>query len=454
MLVYVISKNGVRLMPCVRNRHVRMLLTERKAKVINKDPFTIQLLYDTEEITQDIDLKVDTGYQHVGISACSDKAELYSAEVELLSGQKQRLEERRKYRRQRRSRKRHRKCRFRNRRRDDGWLAPSVQHKVDSHMKAMTNVMKMLPVTKVVLEVANFDIQKLKNPDIQGNEYQQGEMYDFRNVREYIFFRDNYTCQICGKSAFKDGVQLHWHHVEYWRKNRSNAPANGLSVCTECHCSKNHQPDGVLWGRVAQQKPFKAETFMATVRKILFNTAKETFDIPVEATYGYLTKDKRIALKLDKTHFNDAYCIGEKQPALRLSNASFFKEKRKNNRELQKFYDAKYIDSRDDKRKSGKDLFSGRSTRNKNRNTENLHKYRKQKVSKGRISTRTKRYPMQPNDLITWKSRQWVVIGTHCNGTRVLVSGHGLKKQKSIAVKDIKLVNRAKTYYREERNAG
>lgn len=334
MLVYVLSENGVPLMPSTRCGHIRKFLKEHKAKVIKREPFTIQLLYDTDDIVQEVELKIDTGYQHIGGSACSDRAEVYSAEAELLSGQKQRLEDRAEYRRTRRNRLRYRKPRFDNRKTEEGWLAPSLQHKVNSHIKVVGRVTQILPISKIKLEIANFDIQKLKNPEIEGVGYQQGEMYDFRNVREYIFFRDNYTCQICGKNAFKDDVSLHWHHVEFWKDNHSDAPANGLTVCTKCHCSKNHKPGGKLWGIEAKQKEFKAETFMATVRKYILAAVRERFDVPVEATYGYLTKDKRIALGLEKTHYNDAFCIGDKQPGLRLVNPVFYKEKRKNNRSL------------------------------------------------------------------------------------------------------------------------
>lgn len=445
MLVYVMNINGVPLMPSVRCGHIRKLLKEHKAKVVKRDPFTVQLLYDTDDAVQEVELKVDTGYQHVGVSACSDKAELYSAEVNLLSGQKQRLEDRRKYRRDRRNHLRYRKPRFNNRKVEEGWLAPSIQHKIDSHVKAVERVVKILPVSKIMLEVANFDIQKIKNPDVEGADYQHGEMYDFRNVREYIFFRDNYTCQICGKNAFKDGVSLHWHHIEFWKDNHSDAPANGLTVCTKCHCSKNHKPGSKLWGLTAKQKEFKAETFMATVRRLILAAVRDSFGVPVEATYGYLTKDKRITLGLEKTHFNDVYCIGNEQPSLRLASPVFFREKRKNNRSLSKFYDAKYIDGRDGSKKSGKELFSGRSTRNKNLSTENLHRYRSKKVSKGRFSLRTKRHPLQPYDIVAWQNRKWIVSGVQNNGAYIRI--HDSITSKVVRIGDVKLINRAETVY-------
>jgi hypothetical protein len=424
------------------------LLKTKQAKVVKRDPFTIQLLYDTPNIVQDVEYSQDTGYSHIGSSVCSDKAELYSAEIELNSTIKNGLLERRQYRRTRRNRLRYRKCRFDNRSRPEGWLPPSIQHKVDSHVKEIEKVVSILPVRKIFIEVANFDIQKIKNPDISGKEYQEGEMCDFRNLREYVFFRDNYTCQICGRNAFKDGVILHMHHIEYWNNhNRSNTPANGLTVCTKCHSPKNHQKGGALYGLKANQRPFKAETYMATVRKFIINKVRERFpDIEVVATYGYLTKDKRIQLGIEKSHANDAYCIGDKQPELRLAETIYYKQKSKNNRSLSLFYDAKYIDNRDGTKKSGKDLFSGRTTRNKNLSGENLHKYRKEKVSKGRVTTRKQRYVIQPHDIVLYKNRIYEAIGTHSNGKNVVIKSSG--KRKDVSVNKVRLIRHSGTTYR------
>ena len=117
---------------------------------------------------------------------------------------------------------------------------------------------------------------------------------------------------------------------------------------------------------------------------------------------------------------------------------------------LEKFYDAKYIDSRDGSKKTGKELFSGRTTRNKQLNGDNLHKYRKQKVSKGKRVIRKSHYPIQPNDIIIWKNRLWTSKGAHNNGTRVMLDGNNLKKAKSVVIKDLKVKNTAKTIYRKD----
>ena len=130
MMVYVLDVNGLPLMPTERYGYVRKLLKSNKAQVVSGNPFTIRLLCETENNTQDIDLKIDAGYQHIGISACTDNKELFSGELKLLENQSKRLDDRRAYRRTRRNRLRYRKSRFDNRRRPDQWLAPSIQHKL------------------------------------------------------------------------------------------------------------------------------------------------------------------------------------------------------------------------------------------------------------------------------------------------------------------------------------
>lgn len=141
-------------------------------------------------------------------------------------------------RRARRSRKtRHRKARFDNRRRPEGWLAPSVRKKIDTPLKVIADLHKILPIAKVIIETSAFDTQKLK-ADLKdlarpkGEEYQQGEMTGFWNARKYALFRDGHRCQhYKGKS--KDPV-LEVHHIES-RRTGGDAPNNLITLCKTCH---------------------------------------------------------------------------------------------------------------------------------------------------------------------------------------------------------------------------
>ena len=174
-MVYVISQSGKALMPTNRHGKGRHLLREGKARVVRREPFTIQLLYDSKEYTQSVTLGVDTGTGHVGLSATTEKTELFASEVTLRHDIQELMSTRREARRTRRFRKtRYRTLRFDNRRRPDGWLAPSVEQSVNSHLHLIRKVNSILPITKTIIEVAQFDTQLRKKPDIQGEQYQQG----------------------------------------------------------------------------------------------------------------------------------------------------------------------------------------------------------------------------------------------------------------------------------------
>lgn len=213
-MVYVLNINGQPIMPTERHGKVRRFLKEGKAKVIKRCPFTIQLLYETTNFTQSVALGVDAGSKHIGLSATTENNVLYEADVELRNDIVDLLATRRAVRSTRRNHKtRYRKARFNNRThsKKKGWLAPSIRQKIETHLTVIKKVYELLPISKIIVETANFDIQKIKNPNIQGEEYQQGEQLDFWNVREYVLFRDGHICQCC-KGKSKDKV-LNVHHI-------------------------------------------------------------------------------------------------------------------------------------------------------------------------------------------------------------------------------------------------
>ena len=157
------------------------------------------------------------------------------------------------------------------------------------------------------------------------------------------------------------------------------------------------------------QKPLKDATFMSTIRWKLVNA------LMCDYTYGYITKSKRVSLGLEKTHYNDAFCIAGGINQQRIEPI-YFEQIRRNNRSLEKFYDAKYVDIRDKSIKTGQELFCGRRTRNKNLNEENLHKYRGAKKSNGRRNIRKQRYAYQPKDIVTFESKKYSVQGVQNKG--------------------------------------
>ncbi len=335
-MVYVLDKNGHPLMPTNRHGKVRRILKSGNAKVIRRCPFTIQLLYDSTDYTQLISLGIDAGSRHIGVSATTETKVLYEADVTLRNDIVDLLSTRREARRARRNRKtRYRKPRFNNRTRKDGWLAPSVQQKVDTHLTVVHKTTEILPVSSITVETASFDIQKIKNPDISGTGYQQGEQLNFWNVREYVLFRDGHKCQCC-KGKSKDPV-LNVHHIES-RKTGGNAPNNLITLCETCH-KGYHKGTVTLPKAIHRGMKFKDAAFMGIMRWAFYDRVKEIYEplgFRVNMTYGYITKNTRITHGLPKEHFIDARCISGHPDAVSDGTVFYQKKVRCHNRQIHK----------------------------------------------------------------------------------------------------------------------
>ena len=344
-MVYVINKNNKPLMPC-SNRKARLLLKQNKAIVIKRTPFTIKLKYGSSGYVQPISLGVDAGSKHIGLSATTKDKVLFESDVELRNDISDLLLTRRQNRRTRRNRKtRYRQPRFNNRThsKHKGWLAPSIENKINSHLVAINRICKILPITNIVVEVAQFDTQLLKAidnnlPIPQGTDYQQGELLGFANLREFCFFRDNYTCMWCkGKSKNKI---LHMHHWNFWNGDHSNKPSSVITLCDTCNDSKNHKKDtGFLWGWTPKiTKSYKDSAFMGIMRWTFYNRLKEMYPmVNVKMTYGYITKNTRIKYNLPKEHYIDARCISGNPNAKSIDNVVYYQKKvRCHNRQIHK----------------------------------------------------------------------------------------------------------------------
>jgi len=309
-------------------RNARILLRDGKAKVKKRTPFTIQLTIATGENKQPITLGVDAGSKIIGLSASTEGEELFSAEVKIRNDIVDLLSTRRQNRRTRRNRLRYRPARFNNRKRDKGWLAPSIQNKINAHLVAVGRVHKILPITRIVAEVAAFDIQKIRNPDIQGEEYQRGDQLGFWNVREYVLFRDGHKCR--GKKGCK-GQILNVHHIES-RKTGGDAPGNLITLCEDCHTALH---SGTFKLNLKRQPSFKDAAFMGIMRWAFYNKLKEKYP-DVSLTFGYITKNTRIRNGLPKEHAVDALCIADHPTAQRAKDFFTVKNIRRHNRQIHK----------------------------------------------------------------------------------------------------------------------
>ena len=332
MVVFVLNNRGDSLMPC-KEAKARHLLRDKKAKVVCRNPFTIQLLYWSGSCKQDINLGIDPGYSTIGFSAVSKKQELLSGELELRKDVSKLISDKSMYRRNRRNKLWYRKLRFLNRNIPKGWLAPSIKHKLDTHIRLVDKISSILPITKIVVEIAKFDQQKLQNPEIEGVEYQHGELFGY-NVKAYLLEKFKYKCAYCRKTD----IPLEIEHIIPKVRGGSNRISNLTIACHKCNQKKGSltaEEFGYPNIQAQAKKSLRSATFMNLVYSRLFTTLKEKHnDIKVKYTFGYKTKYRRLKQKLDKTHFNDAFVIAKGKLQIR-SNPYELKQIRRNNRKLQ-----------------------------------------------------------------------------------------------------------------------
>lgn len=447
--VCVLSNSGERLMPTFRLGKVRRLLKDGKAKIVKHHPFTIQLLYDSKTNTQPIEICEDVGYNYIGISVKSEFHEYVSVQYDTLQDEKEHHDDCRKYRRTRRNRLRYRQARFDNRKRDDGWLAPSLEHKKELNVNVIKMYCEVMPITHAIVEVGSFDTMLVKaieegKATPESADYQKGPRYKLATLREAVFYRDNYTCQVCGCKA-NEGAILHVHHMFYWKGRHGNSLSELITVCEKCHTPANHQKGGKLFG-FGEDKEFanlSGAAFMNAVRWQIVNALYATYGKEfVTITYGAMTKEKRIALHLEKSHNNDAYAMGSFHPVNRCAFEHYEKVKR-NNRILEKFYDSQYIDIRTGEIATGKALFNGRISRSHKKDSENLHKYRGKRICKGHRALRRKKVALNPGDLVSLNGEILVVHGTHTkkNGSvNVEFKTPSRGGKKSASLKKLKIV--------------
>jgi hypothetical protein len=366
--VYVLNISGEPLMPC-SPRKARLLLKKGEAKVVQTNPFfVIQLKKATGEQKQECSLGIDSGSKFVGFSVITEKKEIVTGELNLDQKTSDRIAERKRYRVNRRNKLWYRKPRFNNRTKQIGWLPPSTMRKFNTHITLINKLKKILPIKEVHIEIGNFDIQKIENPDIKGIEYQQGSMLDYQNMRSFLMSRENGKCQICNLE-FSRGNPPHIHHIIPRSKGGTDREKNLALLHEKCH-KKLHKDKS--FNLLKKNSTYKDAAFM--------NRVKNKYKIVLPdciTSFGYETFVKRNELGLEKTHYNDAFVIAGGTNQIKTSPI-ILKQKHRNSRVLQV------------SRKGFKPSY------------------------------RRKRYSIQPYDIITVKSKRYIVKGCHSYGGAVI----------------------------------
>ncbi|CBN54857.1 MULTISPECIES: RNA-guided endonuclease IscB [Kamptonema] len=313
--VFVLDTQKRPLNP-IRPGMARKLLTNGSSAVFRRYPFTIILKVEVITTPERIALKIDPGSKTTGIALVQGEKVIFGAEL-THRGQaiKASLESRRLLRRARRNRNtRYRQARFLNRTRPKGWLAPSLQHRVETTLTWVNRLIRLAPIGSVAQELVRFDLQQLENPEISGVQYQQGTLFGYE-VREYLLSKWDRKCAYCGV----ENVPLQIEHIHPKAKGGTNRISNLCLACEKCNIKKGTQdieqflakkPE-ILKRILSQAKrPLKDAAAVNSTRWALFNRLKET-GLPSSTGSGGLTKFNRTRLNLPKTHWLDAACVGQ-----------------------------------------------------------------------------------------------------------------------------------------------
>jgi len=314
--VFVIDAQKRPLAP-IHPGFARRLLKQKQAALYRKFPFTLILKESRPDLIRpDLKLKIDPGSRVTGFAILNGAQVIWAAEL-THRGQaiKDALLSRRQRRRGRRNRHtRYRQPRFSNRTRPQGWLAPSLEHRVLTTLTWVDKLIKLAPIGSIAQELVRFDLQQLENPEISGIEYQQGTLLGYE-VREYLLDSWDRKCAYCGIQ----NIPLQVEHIRPKARGGTNRISNLCLACDSCNKKKDTQeieqllakkPDVLKRIQAQRKRPLKDAAAVNSTRWALFNQLKKT-ELPVTTGSGGQTKFNRTRLQLPKSHWLDAACVGK-----------------------------------------------------------------------------------------------------------------------------------------------
>lgn len=311
--VFVLDTNRNPLMPTHPAR-ARQLLKAGRASVFRRFPFTIILQDRAGGATQPAQVKIDPGSKQTGLAVVTNGRVVWAAELQHRTNVADKLTARRQLRRTRRNRKtRYRPARFDNRRRPKGWLAPSMRSKVNNVMTWVGRLRRYAPINMISLERVKFDMQALRNPEIEGVEYQQGTLHG-TEVREYLLHKFNHVCIYCGaRPAVRGTIE----HIVPRSLGGSDRIDNLAWACYGCNQRRSNQPLEAFVGpeKAAQIKrqvkaPLRDAALVNATRNVLAEALGQ-LGLRVEWGSGGRTAWNRHENGYPKKHWIDAACVGQ-----------------------------------------------------------------------------------------------------------------------------------------------
>jgi len=225
--VFVLGVNGLPLTPC-KPKKAKQLMRKKQAKPTwNKfGEFGVQMLVETTEETPRVILGIDNGTKFEGYSIIVGGINIFNLMWKLPDKKKLvvKLDERRRLRRARRFRNcRRRQARFNNRNKE-GFIAPSQLQVVNSRLKAIKELFKCYPISKVAFEDVKFnhrdkkwgknfstiEIGKNKIKDFIINKIGRANLINFDGTETYAL-RNKYGLK---KTSDKSKMDFYSHCVD------------------------------------------------------------------------------------------------------------------------------------------------------------------------------------------------------------------------------------------------
>ena len=310
--VFVLDRNRHPLDPC---HPARALLRDGRAAVWRRFPCTI-ILNDrrhAESVVHEHRLKIDPGSKTSGLAIVQGPRVVWAAE---LTHRGQRitaaLRSRHTIRRGRRQRNtRYRQPRWLNRRRPASWLPPSLGSRVANIMTWVKRLARLCPITALSQELVRFDMQQMQHAESTGVEYQHGALAGYE-VREYLLEKWHRTCAYCQKT----GVPLQVEPIMPKARGGSDRVSNLTLACGPCNQQKGTQTAaefGFAQVQAQARRPLHDAAAVNTTRWGLYQ-ALHTTGLPVETGTGGRTKYNRPRLRIAKSHWGDAACVGASTP--------------------------------------------------------------------------------------------------------------------------------------------
>jgi 5-methylcytosine-specific restriction endonuclease McrA len=309
----------------------RSLLTKGRAVVANRVPFIIRLkdrnAADGMTVVRGVIVGIDPGSRQTGMAVFLESTSIrQTSQVTIRRGMfavevhfrghliHRKLRARAAWRRGRRSRNlRHREPRFKNRTKPQGWLPPSLRHRVDATTSMLAKLRAWFPVIAVHIEYGRFDPQALEHPMIKGIEYRHGDLFGYE-ARDYLIEKWGLRCAYCDA----EGVRLTIDHIHPKARGGSNRASNLALACLPCNRAKGpllieaFVTDSERLARIrtyTRRSLSDAAAVNSTMKALV--TALTSTGLPITSSSPGRTRINREISGLPKSHCIDALSVGQ-----------------------------------------------------------------------------------------------------------------------------------------------